>query len=188
MSIKKKQNQRQRMSQQPKRTRCVSIPSVTKNLLTRFVLLLTSTTAASVMSLNWCSEDASTHTNRKTALSLLNRRNRWKNCSKGITSNLAPLFHLCRITQWSNGASIPNGALLRYTSFPIGMSLCLFLTESSSYAEGLALLPHFPSIGKLTTRYPFFWGGRWEWPDKIASSGHDSSLVSEYRWQLQMHH
>ena len=52
MSIKKKQNQRQRMSQQPKRTRCVSIPSVTKNLLTMFVLLLTATTAASVMSLS----------------------------------------------------------------------------------------------------------------------------------------
>ena len=172
MSIKKKQNQRQRMSQQPKRTRCVSIPSVTKNLLTRFVLLLTATTAASVMSLNWCSVGASTHTNRKTALSLLNRRNRWKNCSKGIPCNHAPLLHLYHITQWSNGVSIPNGALLRYTSFPIGMSLCLFLTESSSYAEGLALLPHFPSIGKLTTRYPL--GGRWEWTDKIASSGHDS--------------
>ena len=188
MSIKKKQNQRQRMSQQPKRTRCVSIPSVTKNLLTRFVLLLTATTVASVMSLNWCSAGASIPMSRRTALSQLNRRNRWKNCSKGIPCNHAPLLHLYHFTQWSNGVSMPKGGLLWYTSFLTGTSLCLFLTESSLYAEGLALLPHFPSIGKLTTRYPFFWGGRWEWTDKIASSGHDSSLESGHWWQLQMNH
>ena len=52
MSIKKEQNQRQHLLQLPKQTGCVSTPSVTKNLLTRFVLLLTATTVASVMSLN----------------------------------------------------------------------------------------------------------------------------------------
>ena len=42
---------------------------------------------------------ASKPTNKRTALSLLNRRNRWKNCSNGITCNHAPLFHLCYISQ-----------------------------------------------------------------------------------------
>ena len=52
MSIKKEPNQRQHLLQLPKQTGCVSTPSVTKNLLTRFVPLPTATTVASVMSLN----------------------------------------------------------------------------------------------------------------------------------------
>ena len=47
-------------------------------------------------------------------------------------------------------------------------------------------MPLFFKTGK--PKFPPYFV-RWDgWPDKIASSGHDSSLVSEYRWLLQMNH
>ena len=150
------------MSQQPKRTRSVSIPSVTKNLLTRFVLLPTATTVASVMSLNWCSVGASTPTNRRMVSSLLNKRNRWKNCSKGIPCNHAPLLHLYHITQWSNGVSMPKGGLLLIYLIPHGHVIVSFLNRIIIVSRGGCPTATLFKYREAHYPIPFFLGGSGE--------------------------